>query len=330
MADQIVFDLDETDVPTFVKSKIQKYVSLLGENHTSFVQDFEDALNQFETTVSIGQEDRATPNAIEQIALSAINVAGSLLLSQLGKAAPAVPLLIDFWKGLSPRFNDSGLDQRGVTASAWIHETREVLNNWRSAFDRVLIGRMVEETTLQFLENENRQDEFDRLVEAIDKATSVQGPGIRPLEVAMYSAWIKVHFDGFREDGSGCIDYRLEPRESGRDIVVSCTVQAPFGARLARRLNTLLHGMATFRRPSDLNVTKRVCFCVEGIAGGHTWSCGWADGANRPIHKPQNPRAERAFEQSPWLKVERFFEADQSLFANPSSCADIGIHKHAD
>ncbi len=331
MPQEIIFQDHETDIPAGTKDRIAEYVAALKEVHNRFVDNFEDALSQLTTTVSLGSEDRAAKDLLQRSSAAAIGVAIKFLWKAVGKKAPGVSLVVDFWNALSPEFA-GGSDSRGKDVADWIHNLTEVMNGWRSAYDSGFVDELTEEITLQFLEADDPTAVFDELIDATDnvRAASQQGPGIRRLELGMYEAWINSNFDAFAEDGSGVIDIRLEADSDGASVV-SCTIQAPHGAKLAKRLNVLLGNVSGFKRVADLKVTKRVAVCADGIAGGKTWHFGWTDAANKIVHEPLPGRGRDIFLEKGWQNItRRFFEAENSFFENPTSCSDTGIHTHAD
>lgn len=329
MTTEIVFGEAETDVPASTKRLIAKYIGALQSIHNRFVDNFEDALGQFKTTVVLGSEDRAAKQVVQEVAMSAIEVSSGFLIGALGKSAPAIPVVISLWKGLSPSFKDGG--RQGSDIGDWLHDLTEVMNGWRSAYNIGVIAELTEEVTLSILESSNPSDGFDDFVAALDAANRAvkRSPSIRELELGMYEAWINTNFSGFQEEGMGVIDIRLEAK-SGRARLVSNTVQAPKGAKLARRLNRLVGSVRRFKSPSDLRVHKRIAICAEGIAGGRAWYFGWVDPTNKPVHEPIVDRARRVFRGGGWRAPRRYFEAENGFFDNPTSCADTDIHEHAD
>ena len=331
MSDEIVFEPEETDVPAPIKAHIERYVGLLRDLHFAFVQNFQDAIEQVQTTVVLGSEDRSAASMLQETARGAISMAARFLLNRVSEVTPGLGTFISLWEKLSPNFSD-GRDALGKDVGDWIHDLREVMNAWRSAYNAQTIDEITEEATLAFLEADNPTEVFDALMQAIEalKTASSAVPALRDLETAMYTGWINANFSGFREEGSGVADVRLQA-ESDKPRLLSCTLQVRFGAKIARRLNLLQGSVVGFDSPLDLAIVKRVAVCAEGLAGGNTWQFGWLDAENLAEHQPITDAGRTAFNDSRWHSdVEKFFEAENDFFDNPSRCSDTGIHTHAD
>lgn len=327
MPDDIIFTPDETDLAPAVRQRVIEYTDALGELHQRFIDNFEDALTLVTTTLTLGSEDRAAAGLLQDSSRSAVGIASQFLLTKVTKTAPGIGLFLKFWQALGP--SDQAVST-SADAASWLHRLTAQLNSWRTSYDREQAAIIIEEITLNLLESTDREGAFDELLSATQsvRQASNTGPDVHSLEISLYESWINTNFTGFTEDGFGVIDYRFEAQSDGANLV-SCTLQVGHGAKLAKRLNLLVGVSDGFSRIADLKVRKRIAICAKAIAGGEKWHFGWVDGNNQIEHSPMHDSALGLFEEQSWLRNGRLFEAENSFLDNPTSCADIGIHAHA-
>jgi hypothetical protein len=303
----ITFTPEETDAPPVVKGKVREYVELLARQHDTLLEKSQDALANFETTMVFASTSEANADLLGSMLSKAFDFAVDQMLGALAESNPVTAVSLGLAKTLFQAASDE-LERAGKAADShaignWIKDQRGAIDRLRGRFDRDAVQSEME---LGYLESSDQQAYFAGLADGITKLRSGVLPPVEELERQLYEQWINANFKGISDDAPGCIQVKVEA-DDGFDIT-SCTVETPSGDKVADALNRLFAKLPGALRPRDLRVRKRGCFYVENLVpGGKSWSCGWLDRDNQPIHNPVLPEASKAFRQPQWQFVEKFF-----------------------
>jgi peptidoglycan hydrolase-like protein with peptidoglycan-binding domain len=279
----ITFTEEETVVPEPVIGRVREYVRLTVDTRREILASLVNAVAQFETTMQFASSDEATPDAF------------GVVLKKLFE--DAVDQLVDQVPGLSiaKAYFDEVTDELGrAAAAAKSHDVGAWIRDQRAEADRLrretVEGNLQADTESSYLEQdeEGRQAFFEMLFEATEGMMTVHGPTINDFERQLYEAWINAQFRSISDDASGCIEYRFEYFDQEFEFE-SCSVETPFGNRVASRLNELMDAgeLPGYERPLDFAVRKKVGIYTEGFTvGGKSRYYGWLDEANEEIHLP--------------------------------------------
>lgn len=308
------FDFDfepEIVVPSaeeaLVVARIKEYVGLLKEKHQGLLQVSERGLDQFQTTMIFASANDADPDILGTMLSTAFDFAVGQFISRLGENLDELSTGLAFVKAVfgatTAELERAGRASASLAVGNWIKDQRRAIDVASRGFDQ----QSLEDAMLQqYRDARDREHFVNDLFNSMEHLREEKLPSVSVLERKLYEQWINAHFRTIGDDTQGCIEFKYEFEDNEFDFV-SCTVQASFGDKIETALNLLLNEkLPGFRRPIDLNVRKRGCFFVEGIATGKHWRCGWLDQDNQLLHQPVNPHAQEAMTHLPRLATGQF------------------------
>ncbi len=302
----IEFELDETEVPSHVRKRINDYTGMLERQHQTLLDKSRDALLNFQTTLSTASISEANPDLVSVLASAAYQAGSSLLQSYIknNAAGAGVAFVVEVASGVSAELDRAAAATVDRQVAGFVKEAVRAIDRRRQRFHP---GELAEEVSLNFLESSDRQAFLDGLLAATEGLEKDVLPTLPFFELRCYEAWINMHFNGFREDGQGVIGYRFA--FDGEIEVLSCRLEAPHRERIEDELNGFFASRAIdgVRRPIDLRVRKRACFQVKNTVGGPLTGCGWLSVSGKVEQRPSLAKAQRAFAEPVWqVAVSKF------------------------
>ena len=300
----ITFTEDETTVPDPVVRAVREYVRLTVDTRREILQSLVNAVAQFETTMQFASSDEATPDAFGVVLKKLFEDAVDQLVDQV----PGLSIAKSYFDEVTDELDRAAAAAESHNVGAWIRDQRAEADRLRR---ETVEGNLQADTESSYLEQdeEGKGAFFSLLGDATLGMKDVHGPTINDFERQLHEAWINAQFQGIGDDAQGCIEYRFEYFDDAFEFE-SCTVEAPFGDRVASRLNELLAAgdLPGYDRPLDFGVRKKVGIYTDAIAGGESRYYGWLDADNEEIHEPV--WGEAAFRDPRWrTMVSRFGES---------------------
>lgn len=293
-------DSRSKEVPPYVEAKIEEYVDLTARKNDTLLEKSQDALANFQTTMSFASLKEARPDLVGSMMSKVFDFAASKVIEALG---PVTEVIKSIYDAGTEELARAGKAAASSSIGDWIKDQRGAIDRIRDKFDPDEIRL---EMRSKYTEATDPMLVLAMLVDRVPRLRTFELPPIEELELQLYEQWINAHFRAIREDAIGFVAVSVPEVSSMK--VSSCTVRAPEGAKVAHALNRLFTKLGDLK-PLDLKVHKRACFHVPNfMPGGETWDCGWLDPDNTLVFDPVMDTAKAAVRKMEWRSVSRFSE----------------------
>ncbi len=272
------------------------------------------ALDNFENTMSFPSSTEATP----KVAAAMLKTVFEEGLSQATKAidgalfakVPVVGTLTKTLKAASAEIDRAAKAASSHKVGVWIREQRRIISDTvvGEGDSSAAIEREIAKA-FRALDESDRDEVIYLMGEQLEKLQATPSPRQATFERAILEGWINAHWEGMRgHDGGktqGVIDIRWEIEEEDGSLVFDGSerttwVAGDFADKLVDGMNEVMADLPEVRTPMDFRVNKRVCFYVENLVGGTSWSCGWVNRSNGVRSTPHLPIAQRAMQDPIW------------------------------
>ncbi len=273
---------------------IRDYVSAVVETKSKIATAYLSAIDSFQTTIQFASPQEATPDILGAVLKSGLKAAEKAAVSAVSAATGAsLAPLADMMHGIYDEIERASKAAQGLAVADWIKGIRTAVTN---AYTQDQTGEALRK---QIEDEYNNNDEGGRggyiagIEIELEALRTAQVPKEEALQATMYQAWINQNFNNDCIDGTGIAYIQFDDEGN----LLSATVQAPQGDKVAAALNQVMNGAGIYSL-MDWDVVKKVCrgydcMCFEG---------------NNVIRKPATGDDTQAFLTAPetWQKLRQF------------------------